>query len=448
MIMIDTIPAAPGPTRRVPGAILFGLRRDPLAFLMRMVRQYGDVVHFQVGPQHFYLLNHPDYIKEVLVTQDHSFMKGEALQRTKRLLGEGLLTSEGELHRHQRRIIQPLFHRMKLSHYGSIMTEYAGQTIRRWQDGDIMDISAEMSRLTLLIAGKTLFGVDMNEAAGDVGKALTSLVNTFNLLVLPFSNLLERLPLPSIVRAKRAQSNLDSILYRVIQDARSSPNQNTLISVLLEAQDEDGKRMNDRQIRDEAMTLFLAGHETTSNALTWTWYLLSQHPEAESKLETELDSVLGGRLPTVEDIPHLPYTQMVLSESMRLYPPAWVIGRRALQEVVIGNYLIPAGSIVAMSQYVMHRDPRFYFDPERFDPERWTPEAAAQRPNYSYFPFGGGSRLCIGKHFALMEGVLLLATIAQPWKIRLAPRHRVRTQPAITLRAKNGLRMSVHRYST
>lgn len=433
------------PERLAPGRTLFRLKRDPLRFLQTLANKHGDAAHIQIGLQNFYLLNHPDYIKEVLLTQDRAFMKGAALQRTKRLLGEGLLTSEGEFHLRQRRIIQPLFHHERLAQYGSVIADLAERASVWWNDGADIDIAKEMSLLTLAITGKTLFGVDVNDVAGEIGKALTAMLDTFAILVSPLGDFLMKLPFPRLIRAKRAQELLDRIIYRVIEEARASGGSETLVSLLLQARDEDGNGMTDQQVRDEAMTLFLAGFETTANTMTWTWHLLSQNPETEAKLHTEIDTVLGGRLPKVDDLQRLTYTQMVLSESMRLFPPAWVVGRRALKDIQIGDLQIPEGSIVAVSQYVMHRDPRYYPEPERFDPERWTPEARATRPNYSYFPFGAGSRVCIGKHLAQMEAALILATIAGHWSLNAVAGHRVRTQPVITLRPKNGLRMKLHR---
>lgn len=433
------------PERLAPGRTLLRLRRDPLRFLQSLAMKHGDVAHIQIGKQNFFLLNHPDYIKEVLVTQDRSFMKGAALQRTKRLLGEGLLTSEREFHLRQRRIIQPLFHHERLTRYGSVIADLAERASNRWTSGAEVDMAKEMSLLTLDITGKTLFGVDVDDVAGEVGKALSAMLDTFAVLVSPLGDFLLKLPFPRMIRARKAQEQLDRIIYRVIEGARASQESETLISLLLHARDEDGSGMTDQQVRDEAMTLFLAGFETTSNVMTWTWHLLSQNPGTEAKLHAELDTVLAERLPNVEDLQRLPYTQMVLSESMRLYPPAWVVGRRALKDVRIGDLQIPEGSIVAVSQYVMHRDPRYYPDPERFDPERWTPLARTARPAFSYFPFGAGSRVCIGKHLAQMEAALLLATIARRWKMEAVAGHRIQTQPVITLRPKNGLRMLLHR---
>ena len=432
----------PGPKTFWPGGHLFYFRRDPLKFFTRLAREYGDVVQFRAGPQRVFLLNHPDYVRDLLVTHHGRFHKGRALQRAKRLLGTGLLTSEGEFHRRQRRLAQPAFHRQRVNSYARVMTEFASETSARWRDQQTLDISEEMSRLTLSIVGKTLFDADVGRDADEVGAALTEVMNLFNYLMLPFSELLEKLPLPPQRRFQRARARLDRIIYRIIEERRrGGRDRGDLLSMLLFAVDEEGdrSRMSDEQLRDEVMTIFLAGHETTANALTWAWYLLAQNPEAEKKLHAELDRVLeGGRLPTVEDLPALRYAEMVVAETMRLYPPAWAIGRLAIEDHEAGGYLIPRGSLVLVSQYVMHRDPRFFPDPERFRPERWTPEAKEARPQFSYFPFGGGVRRCIGEGFAWTEGVLLLAALARRWAMRLAPGHAVEPQPRITLRPGKG----------
>jgi Cytochrome P450 len=305
-----------------------------------------------------------------------------------------------------------------------------------------------MMRLTLAIVAKTLFDADVDDEAAEIGEALTAAFHSFNFAILPFTELLEKLPLPHVRRFNAARDRLDQTIYRMIDERRkANDDRGDLLSMLLLATDTegDGGGMNDLQLRDEALTIFLAGHETTANALTWTWYLLSQHPEVESRMHHEIDSALMGRDPTFEDLASLPYTRMVLAESMRLYPPAWAIGRRAIQPFDVRGYTVPARSVVLMSQYIVHRDPRFFPDPEHFDPERWTPEAQASRPKFSYFPFGGGTRVCIGEQFAWMEGILLVATLAQKWKMRLEPGHPVDILPLITLRPKNGMRMKLIR---
>jgi cytochrome P450 len=438
----------PGPRRIVPLSGLFAYRKGPLPFFQNLAAQFGDISYFRLGPQEAFFLNHPDYIKDVLVTNHQHFHKGLALQRAKRLLGEGLLTSEGEFHRRQRRLAQPAFHRARIASYADVMTNYASQTRERWRDGETLDMSEEMMRLTLGIVGKTLFDADVVSDAQDVGEAMTVVMDLFNTITIPFFELLQKLPLPQLRRFDYAKARLDAIIYRLIEERRrGGEDRGDLLSMLLLAQDTegDGGAMTDEQLRDEVMTIFLAGHETTANALTWTWYLLSQNPEAEAKLHEELDGVLKGRLPTFEDVAQLKYTEMVLAESMRLYPPAWALGRLAIEEFEIAGYVVPRKSLVLMSQFVMHRDPRYFPEPLRFDPDRWIAAAREARPQFSYFPFGGGPRRCIGEGFAWMEGILLLATLAQQWQTRLVPNHPVALKPVITLRPKYGMRMTVGR---
>jgi len=414
---------------------------------MRIAHEYGDLPHFRLASYPVYLLNHPDLVREVFVTQQSKFVKSLALQRARILLGDGLLTSEGEFHRRQRRLAQPAFHRDRLAAYGRVMSGCAERVCDRWTDGSTVNIADEMMRLTLDIVARTLFSADVESEAPEIGEALTTVLKMFRLLLLPFAEYLEKLPLPAMRRFEKARARLDATIYGLIEERRKSGRDSgDLLSMLLLAQDEegDGGRMTDTQIRDEAMTLFLAGHETTANALTWTWYLLSENPECERRLHQELDLVLAGREATVADLPALKYTEMVLAESMRLYPPAWTIGRMAKEDCELHGVKIAAGSICLASPYVMHRDPRWFPDPERFDPERWMPEAREARPKFSYFPFGGGARVCIGERFAWMEGVLVLATIARKWSLRRVPGQKVDVLPLITLRTKYGMRMVVH----
>ncbi|HKQ53062.1 MAG TPA: cytochrome P450 [Pyrinomonadaceae bacterium] len=438
----------PGPKGRLLGGNFAAFRRDALSYLQSAVAEHGDVVYLRFGPQEVFFLAHPEHVKDVLVTRHQSFMKGRALQRAKRLLGEGLLTSEGEFHRRQRRLAQPAFHRGRINSYGAVMTEYAARAASRWRDGEQLDVSQEMMRLTLAIVARTLFDADVGSEADEIGAALTSVMELFDFLLLPFSELLERLPLPHARRFQRAKKRLDATIYRIIEERRrSGVDRGDLLSMLLSARDEegDGGQMTNAQVRDEVMTIFLAGHETTANALTWTWYLLSEHPEVETKLHEELDHVLAGREPTVEDVPRLRYTEMVVSESMRLYPPAWAIGRLALRDFEIAGYAIPPKALVLLSPYVTQRDERFFPAPARFDPERWTPAAREARPQFSYFPFGGGPRRCIGEGFAWMEAILLVASLARNWRMRLVPGHAVAPRAVITLRQKHGMLMTMHR---
>jgi cytochrome P450 len=326
------------------------------------------------------------------------------------------------------------------------MTHAADQMRQGWQAGSTLDMDHEMMRLTLAIVAKTLFDADVTGQAEVIGRALTTTMESWRVLMLPFSELLEKLPLSSIRRFKEARALLDGTIYRIIEERRADMrDRGDLLSMLMSAQDSegDGGSMSDLQLRDELMTLFLAGHETTANALTWTWYLLSQHPAVERKLHDELDKVLSGRLPQADDLPQLIYTEKIVSESMRLYPPAWIVGRRTLQEHEIASYQLPANTLILMSPFLMHRDARYYSDPLRFDPERWAPEAKASRPRFSYFPFGGGSRQCIGEAFAWMEAILLVATLAQRWRMYLVPGHPVAPGPLVTLRPRFGMKMTL-----
>ena len=450
--MVQTAEAInpPGPVSRMPGGSLFLFRRNPLKFLTEAARTYGDIAHIRLGPQDLFLLNNPDYIKDVLVTNSRNFVKSRGLEVAKRFLGEGLLTSEGEFHRRQRRLIQPAFHKHRIDAYAQVMADCASRMRDRWSDGETMDIAAQMNQVTLAIVGKTLFDADLESGASDIRRALTGIMHMFSFtLTLPFANVIETILVFPKRRLVKAKAHLDGVIYGIINERRASGvDHGDLLSMLLMAQDEEGTGgMSDSQVRDEAMTLFVAGHETTANAMTWTWYLLSQNPEAERKLHQEIDSVLAGRLPTVEDVPKLVYTERVFAESMRLYPPAWVLGRRVLNDYQVGDYMIAPGSIILMSPFVIQHDARFFPDPNRFDPDRWLPEARESRPKFSYFPFGGGPRVCIGEQFAWMEGILLLATFGQRWKLRLAPGHPVEPKPLITLRPKYGMKMIVEKRS-
>jgi len=378
-------------------------------------------------------------------------MKGHVLQRAKMLLGEGLLTSEGEFHLRQRRLVQPAFHRQRIAAYTQEMVDRAWITGDRWRDGETVDMDREMMALTLAIVARTLFDADVDAEADEIGGALTEVLRLFQTVFIPGMQLVDRLPLPHTRRFARARGRLDETIYRLIAVRRAElargRERGDLLSTMLTAQDAegDGGSMTDEQLRDEAMTLFLAGHETTSNALTWTWYLLSQHPAVEARLHDEVDRVLGDRRATADDLASLPYTRMVLSESMRLYPPAYAIGRRALEDYEVRGIVISRGSLVVVSPLVTHRDARWFPDPERFDPERWTPEAQGTRPKFSYFPFGGGTRMCIGDQFAWTEGMLLLTTLAQRWRAELAAGQRVAMKPMITLRPRYGMRMVLRR---
>lgn len=461
-----------------PGSLFGGhvrqFWRDRTGFLTRQAA-LGDVTYLKIGPQTIYFVNHPDHVRDLLVLSADKFVKGRALQRAKVLLGNGLLTSEREFHLRQRRMIQPAFHRNRIAEYARSMVENAARTSATWSDGEVRDIDKEMMHLTLRIVAKTLFNADIADEADKIGAAMTTMVELFNFLLLPFSEWLEKLPLPQSRRFKRARKDLDEVMYSIINERRrSGEDTGDLLSMLLSVQDEeDGSGMTDEQVRDEALTLFLAGHETTANALTWTWYLLSQNPEAEDKLHKELDAVLSEgrnpsgsegarsgtlppsgtlstgrvsalRLPTIGDLPNLKYTEAVLAESMRLYPPAWAIGRNVVEEHEFGGFAVEPGSLVLVSPYVLQRDSRFWADPADFIPERWQSQSAKEAGAAGiYFPFGGGVRRCIGESFAWTEGILLIATLARKWRFRLEPEQKIGLSPQITLRPKYGMRMRI-----
>lgn len=407
---------------------------------------YGDLVHYRIGTQHVYLATHPDYIREVLVTHSDHFGKGRILQRAKMVIGEGLLTSEGPFHLRQRRLVQPAFHRERLMGYADAITSSALRACARWNDGSTIEVQDEMMWLTLDIIARTMFSTEVEAEARQIGEAMSVVVGMFETILLPFSEYFQKLPLPHVRRFEKARRVLDDKIYAMIDERRrSGEDRGDLLSMLLLAQDAegDGTGMSNQQVRDEALTIFLAGHETTANALTWTWYLLSQHPEVEAQMQAELKTVLGGRAPGFEDLPQLRYTEMVLAESMRLYPPAWAIGRRVMKALTLGEYLVPEDSLVVISPYVLHRDARYYPDPDRFDPERFTPAAKESRPKHTYIPFSSGVRQCIGERFAWMEGVLVLAAIAQKFRLELVPGQKIEPRPLITLRMKHGLRMKL-----
>jgi cytochrome P450 len=457
-------PKPPGPMLPVLGALV-GPGRDPLKMLTRFAGTYGDITFFRLGGERCYFINDPSHIRDVFVTHQRNFTKSRGLERAKKLLGDGLLTAEGATHLRHRRLLQPAFHRDRIAGYAQVMIDHAMRTRARWRDGETIDIAREMMRLTLSIAGKTLFDTDVESSADEVGVAVTEVLESFWLNLLPGADYLEKLPIPTLRRAHAARRRLDALIYQMIAARRASgADHGDLLSMLIAASDTvgaphdamaeasaamvDRPGLSDEEIRDEAMTILLAGHETTANALTWTLYLLSQNPDAAARLHDELDRVLDGRSPAPGDYPNLPYTKRVVTESMRLFPPAWIIGRRAINEYTIGAYRLPPHAIVFMSPFVMHRDGRFYAQPERFDPDRWTPAFEATLPKFAYFPFGGGARQCIGEQFAWMEAVLVLATLVQGRRLELDAAQRVVPQPLITLRSKYGMKMRVTRSSS
>lgn len=433
----------PGPDsegRRKFSGQLGQVRRDPLAFFTHCAKTYGDITGMRYFNFRVFFINNPDYIEDVLVNNARKFHKGRVLQANKGVFGEGLLTSEGSFWLRQRRLAQPAFHRARIATYAETMVQYTERLLGSWRDGEERDIHEEMMRVTLQIVGKTLFDADVAKDAQEVGQSLELLMELSadfgKAIMIP-----EWVPTLHNLRKTRAIRKLDKIIYRIIEERRKSDRDTgDLLSMLLAARDDDGSRMTDKQLRDESITLFLAGHETTANALSWTWWLLAQNPEAGNKLHAELDSLLGGRAPTLDDVPKLKYTEQVLTESLRLYPPAWGTARIAMEDHEIGGYHIPKGAGVSLTQWTMHRDPRWFTDPEIFRPERWEDGLAKRLPRFAYFPFGGGPRQCIGNTFALMEATLVLATIAQKFRFRLVAGHPVVPLPSITLRPRHGIR--------
>ncbi len=424
----------------------FGLLfKDRIGGLSRICERYGDISMLRIAGQRIYFIANPEATQEVLVTRHKDFHKSNSYFALRLVMGNGLVTSEDDFHLRQRRMIQPAFHRDRIREYGLDMIAFAAQARETYRDGEVFDINRGMMRVTLYIVAKALFGSDVTADADRIGTALDALMGMDAVFLNPFGPIIAKLPLPINARRLRMTADIDAVMYRMITEHRAAGDRGDLLSMLLAARDEDdGTGMTDKQVRDEAVTLFLAGHETTANALSWTWYLLSQHPEIEAKFHAELDRVLEGRMPTPEDFPKLIYTRQVLSESMRLYPPVWSAGRQVMVDTQIGGYAVSKGSQVVICTNATHHDPNLYPDPDRFDPERFTEAASAGRHKFAYAPFGGGRRLCIGENFAWMEGVLVLATIAQHWKFRMTgPRPAL--DPHITLRPKGGLIMRAER---
>ena len=438
-------PLPPGPKGHPILGVMREFNRDSLGFIMRC-REYGDVVSARFLYVPAYFIYHPADIEEILSTNARNFRKSMSLRSNffQRLVGNGLVTSEGDFWRRQRRLAQPAFHRQRISSYGDVMVDYATRTIDKWRPGETRDIHPDMMRLTLEIVVKTLFDADVSGDAEKVGRILSELVKPFASQATLKWILDNRLPTPAHRRFHRAVGEIDKVIYRIIAERRNSGyDQGDLLSMLLQAHDDDGSQMTDSQLRDEVMTLFLAGHETTALALSWGWYLLATNPEVEKRFHAELDEVLAGRLPEVSDLPQLRYTEMIVKETLRLYPPAYAVGREPIEECEIGGYRVPRNTQIFAFQWATHRDPRYFENPDLFDPDRWTAEFSDKLPKYAYFPFGGGPRQCIGNYFAMMEIILLLATIGRRFKFSLAPDQKVEVWPAMSLRPKNGIKMVV-----
>jgi len=464
----DYVPArsysdAGGEWRMPPGlrrTLPFYFRRkwvsfgEPIPLFEHLHKTFGRIAHYRFFGTTIIFINDPDWIQEILINQAGSFIKERTLKRMKILLGEGLITSDDPIHMRQRRIAAPAFHRQRIAGYAEQIVANAAVARDAWSEGQEIDVADEMMNLSLHIVARTLFDTEVTPEVLSVRDEVNSIMGLYNFLV-AFPRLEQVLhwPIPGVVKFRRARARLDAIVVAMIAKRRALPREELeqrgdLLSMLVAARDEgDGSGMDDVQVRDEVLTIFLAGYETVANALTWTWYLLSQNPEAAEKMDAEVREVLGSgegaRAATMEDYSRLKYTEMVFAESMRLYPPAWAMGRRSTQAVELGEYRIPAGAHFFFSQYVMQRSAEFWEEPLAFWPERHTAEAKAERPRFVYFPFGGGRRQCIGEGFAWMEGVLSLATIAQRWRLQFVPAYPVVPQAKITLRPKFPMMMRV-----
>lgn len=427
---------------------------DPLAFGLEVARRFGDIAHYQFGPLHVYQLNHPDLARQILVEQPEKYHKPRLLKRALRpIAGQGLITSDGALWKQQRKLMQPAFHHRQLAVYGDVVVAQALRVVESFADGEVREIGAEMAKLTLAVVVKSLFGADLPREAGDIGRSILAGLDAANHRMNSVLQLPSWAPTRRNLRERRANAEIDGMLQLLVRTRRASlssgstgESRNDLLSMLLAAVDEDsGARMSDQQLRDEMMTLFGAGQETTATALTWTWYLLSRHPEVEAKLLEELHGVLAGRAPAPADLPKLPYTEMIVRETVRLYPPAPVFGREPVEDVVIGGFRVSKGSLVIINTYALQRDPRFFNDPERYDPERFAPGWEERIPRYAYLPFGGGPRVCIGNAFAMMEARLILATVVQRYKLSLEPPEEIAPIQLVTLRPAGPVRMRLKR---
>lgn len=428
--------------------IWFAWRRfrpaNPIFLFQHLAQEYGDIAHYKIGWNHIIFLNHPDYIREILVVQNDNFVKERTVRRSRMLLGEGMITAEGAQHRAQRQVAQPAFHRQRIAEYANTMVQEAIAMRERWRDGEQRDIAIDMMHLTLNVVARTLFATDLRDEVHELADAINRIMGLYNFLImLPAAEWLVHLRPPGLASFLRARKRIDAVVYRMIEaHRREHSDTGSLLDLMLAASPEHTPE-SEQSLRDQVITIFLAGYETVANALSWTWYLLSQNPECERRFHQEIDCELDGRPPTYDDLSRLRYVEMVMAESLRLFPPAWAMGRYARNDFQLGDFFLPAKTTVLMSQFITHRDPRFFPDPLRFDPERFTPEARSRRQKFTYFPFGAGVRQCIGESFAWMEGVLLLATMGQKWKLKLVPEHCVEPEPLITLRPKHGMRMLV-----
>lgn len=424
----------------------YALRRflpvDPIALFSHLGNTYGDIAHYKLAHRHIVYLNHPEYIREVLVVQHANFIKERVQQRSKILLGNGMITADGDTHWGQRRVAQPAFHRQRIATHAGEIVRRAVELREQWQPDSEVDIYREMMHYSLGVVGSAFFGRDLGEEVVALNSAVSDIMDVYHpLVLLPGIRTLLKIPFTPLRKAIRARDAIHAMADRLIDQHRLQDDNGDLLSMMLNA--ERQMQWSDEDLRGQVVTIFLAGYETMAIALTWTWYFLSQNPDVEARMHAEIQEALGDRVPVYEDLPRLQYTEMVLAESMRLYPPAWAMGREAVRDFALGEWSFPAGTTVLMSQYVMHRDPRYFDDPLKFVPERHTPEARAGRPRGTYLPFGMGPRQCIGESFAWMEGVLTLATLVQRFRVELVPGQRIEPQPLFTLRPKYGICMTL-----
>lgn len=420
--------------------------RDGPGLLTRSAREYGDLVTLRMGPVWLLFVAGAALVEEVLVTRHEDFAKGRSVDPFRVLVGNGLFTSDGAFWRRQRRLAQPAFHRQRVAGYGAHMAAYTQRLLDEWRVGETRDVHEDMMRLTLQIVGKTLFDTEVDHAAVGLGRAFAAALQGVNerahsLVPLPLA-----IPTRANVKLRTALRTLDATVYGLIAARRADgADHGDLLSMLLHARDEDGSGMTDRQLRDEAMTIVLAGHETTATALSWAWHLLAQHPQAEARLHAEVDAVLpDGRLPTLDDLPKLRFAEMVFYEALRLYPPAWIFVREAVRDTSLGGQPVRRGTRILLSPYVVHRDPRNFEDPDTFRPERWEGDLQRRLPKGAYFPFSLGQRMCVGNAFALMEAVLIMSSIARRFRLTPAPDASAAVWARATLRPRDGIRMVVH----
>jgi cytochrome P450 len=436
----------PGPATDIVGGHLLSLRRDPLNFTTENMQRYGGLVHLKLAKYDGYQVTEPDLLQQIMTTDSRIWHKSIVYKGILAdYLGDGLLISDGDFWRRQRKLMQPTFHTKRIQAYAEAMVDYTQRMLADWQVGQVRDIDAEMMRLTLFIVGKTLFDVELKNDSDKIAVALGNMLHDIMDEARSLVNLPDWIPTPLRMRKQRTIQMLQDVIMPIIEERRTSTeDRGDLLSMLLLARDYDGNGMTDAQIRDEALTIVLAGHETTANALTWALYLLAQNPGVEAKLQQEVDRVLAGSIPALDDLKQLPYTEMVLKEAMRLYPPAWSVSRQTQEATELAGYPIRRKSMVIISIYAAHRDKRFFPNPEKFDPERFTPENEAQLHKYAYLPFGGGPRVCIGNAFAMMEARLILASIVQRYRLSLLDGHNVEPDPQLTLRPKYGMKMRLH----